>query len=498
MKVLIVSYFSSWVTHFATELEIAQRHLDQGDTVEFLGCDRCLVTCEANAKGRISKCDRCRLRRSGALRLLSAPVPLHLLSDYLPASIATTERDMRDAIRDATTAEAYTFNGHDLGSGALSSAIWNMRDPHCEKDNSLKVLHNYARAAARSYLCVREFLSAHRDFQQVYIFNGRFASTRGALRACQELAGLEVFTHERGSQISKYGLYRNAMPHDKKLWVQQANLAWDTAPDREQAILVGSHFFEERRQGRNADWTSFTGKQAIGKLPPEWDSTRTNIAIFNSSEDEFVGLGDEWKNPIYAMQSEGIQRIVTDALTCHPEAMFYLRMHPNLSGVFNRDIELINTLNASGLPNLVVIHPDSDISTYSLLDAVDQVITFGSTVGVEATFWGKPSIHAGRSFYEDLGSVYVAHSHEHLMEMIVTVSNPQPKIHAIKYGYYAQTFGHDFKYWQAKDFSHGRFRGQSLKCEPKSWLLRRLVMMLKDLLGKRSKMTRLPSEKPAA
>ncbi|MEI8037290.1 MAG: hypothetical protein WCJ14_02765 [Verrucomicrobiota bacterium] len=482
MKVLIISYYNSWVTHFGVELEIAQTHLDQGDTVEFLGCDRCLGTCEANAKGRISKCDRCRLRRAGGLRLLSSPPALHLLSDYLPASIAAAERDLRTSIRDASTAENYTFNGHDLGSGALSSAIWNSRDPFCEKDNSLPVLQHYASAAVRSYLCVRKFLAARRDFQRVYVFNGRFATTRGALRACQEVAGLEVVTHERGPNIRKYGLFFNAMPHDRELWVQQAHLAWDTAPDREQAILIGSSFFEERRHGRNVDWTSFTGKQAVGKLPSEWDAQRTNIAIYNSSEDEFVGLGDDWKNPIYAMQAEGIRRIVTDALTRYPEAMFYLRMHPNLSGVTNRDIELINALEASGLPNLVVIRPDSDISTYSLLDAVDQVITFGSTVGVEATFWGKSSIHAGRSLYEDLGAAHVARSHEHVLEMIATRRDPQPKIQAIKYGYYAKTFGHDCKYWQAEDFSHGQFRGQSIKCEPGSWLLRRMIVMAMDIL----------------
>jgi hypothetical protein len=83
--------------------------------------------------------------------------------------------------------------------------------------------------------------------------------------------------------------------------------------------------------------------------------------------------------------------------------------------------------------------------------------------------------------YEDLDSVYVAESHEHLMELVETATIAKPKINAIIYGYYAKTFGEPFQYWVAEDFSHGEFRGKSVKCEPKSWLVRRLLMGFKDL-----------------
>jgi hypothetical protein len=481
MNVLIISYFNSWVTHFGTELELAERHLAAGDRVEVFGCDRSLTCCEANPSGRISKCDRCRLRRTGGLRLLSAPIKEHSLGDYLPDDLKAAEAALEKGIVDAKSAELYEYNGHDFGSGALSSVIWNSRDPFCEKQGSHQVVLNFAKVALRSYLGVRSFLKAHPDIQRVYIFNGRFASTRGALRACQEATGVEVFTHERGPNIGSFSLFENAMPHDRALWVKQTLAAWDSASDREQAVSVGSSFFIARKHGTNQDWTSFTEKQQVGKLPTGWDHQRRNVVIFNSSEDEFVGLGEEWLNPIYAGQAEGVQKIVQDAMERYPNVMFYLRMHPNLVGVNNRDTRLTQELGAGGQPNLVVVAPDSDISTYSLLDAADLIITFGSTVGVEATYWGKPSILAGHAMYEDLDSVYVAESHEHLMELIETAIIAKRKINAIIYGYYAKTFGEPFQYWVAEDFSHGKFRGKSVKCEPKSWLVRRLLMGFKDL-----------------
>lgn len=480
MKVLIISYFTSWMSHFATDLEIAQRHLDEGDTVEFLACDRGLGFCESNPKGKISKCDRCRLRRAGGISLLSSAVTQHALGDYLPADIRSLDAELESRITGTESAESYEYEGHDLGSGALSSAIWKSRDPLCETGQSRQRLLNLTKGALRSYLAVKAFLKAHPDIQKVYVFNGRFGTTRGALRACQDIPGLRVFTHERGPNIKKFSTYENVMPHNRNAWTRATLAAWEAAGGSPEAVAIGSAFYTDRKSGTNVDWTVFTENQEIGKLPQPWDTGRRNVVIFNSSEDEFVGLGEEWRNPIYGNQSEGLRKIITDAATRYPDLMFYLRIHPNLLGVDNRDTRGYQELAASGFSNFVIVAADSDISTYALLDAADLVITFGSTVGVEATFWGKPSILAAHSFYEDLDSVYVARNHTDVMDLIGTAKSPKPRVNAIKYGYYYQTFGDDFRHWVADDFSYGRFLGQRLDCEPKTWLTRRLVMFAKD------------------
>ena len=239
---------------------------------------------------------------------------------------------------------------------------------------------------------------------------------------------------------------------------------------------LGERARSGRREGRNLECASYIGRQTQGSLPAGWNAQRRNVVIFNSSEDEFVGMGKEWCNPIYAMQADGVRRITADAVARHPGVMFYLRMHPNLIGVDNRDTRLCHELASAATPNLVVVPPDSDIATYALLEAADSVITFGSTVGVEATYWGKPSLLAGHAFYEDLDAAYVARTHEHLLDLIGEAAEPKPRVNALKYGHYQMTFGEDFRYWVAEDFSHGSFRGKSIKCEPKSWLVARLMM----------------------
>lgn len=480
MNVLIVSYFNSWITHFATELEIAQKHLDRGDRVFFLACDSSLKYCEANPQGSVRRCDRCRLRRTRSLGLLSGAVTEFRLGDFLPESTGDMESAAMAEISGIHDAENFVHNGHDLGNAALSSAIWNARDPLCETEQSLGQLRRYVVTALRSYIGVSEFLRQHPSMEAAYVFNGRFASSRGALRACQETAGLEVYTHERGANIGKYMMFRNEMVHSRALWTSEILRTWNSSGEAER-MESGASFFESRRRGANKEWVSYIGRQTAGKLPASWNPDRTNVVIFNSSEDEFVGLGEEWKNPIYESQSEGIGKIIRDCQSLYPEMRFYLRVHPNLIGVINRDMRQIRGLAKSDTPNLEVIDPESDVCTYSLIDACSKSLTFGSTTGVEATYWGKVSILAGHSFYGDLDAAYRVGSHAELVELLGKELVPKPKVNAIKYGHYLMTFGEDFVHWKATDFSNGLFKGQSLKREPRSLLVRRLMVAYQDL-----------------
>ena len=62
--------------------------------------------------------------------------------------------------------------------------------------------------------------------------------------------------------------------------------------------------------------------------------------------------------------------------------------------------------------------PFDKINSYNLLDISDIVISFGSTVGIEATYYDKPSILWGSAYYEDTGGVYEVDSIEVLENML--------------------------------------------------------------------------------
>ncbi len=456
-RVLIVGFFTEWLTHLGTELEIAQRHLDDGSEVHFLICDGSIGGCRDNPYGQSDHCQRCLYRRNRSLQLLKGKVREHRLSNFRTA----TDEDLFNScksVTDATSAKNWSFQSEKLGWGALSSAIDILRDPQGIDERFAEILPRLARGAAASYLAATRCIEEHGPFSHIYIFNGRFECTLGASRAAIN-AGLRPSLHERGANIQKYAVFEDDTIHSRSAQHSRVVNAWNNAPSRAEAISIGTQFFQDRRAGNDKSWWSFTYRQKNNALPDGWDPSKKNIAIFNSSEDEIAAIGDEWKSHLYPRQSIGIERIVADLRDTAPEARIYLRMHPNLAGVDNSDLRRLKSICS---PNLVIIEPEHQISTYALLDSANTVLTFGSTVGIEAAFWNKPSILAGPAFYETLGSVYLPRTHEELIQMICDDLPALDPLGAVQYGYYWQSFGQDFRYWKASSFIDGTFRGKSL------------------------------------
>lgn len=466
-RVLILSFFTRWVTHLGTELELAQRHLDAGDEVTFLACDGVIGGCVANPAGDQDECVDCVLRRFDALKEVKGRAQLRYLKSYAPSMEAVAAH-----LPDDDTLEAYRtleYRGTDLGWGALSSAVSVERDPGLDSPEARATMRRLLSAAITSFEAVDAFLASSERFDAVYIFNGRFASTRAGLRAAQ-LHGYEPLMHERGSSIHRFQLYHNKLPHHREARKERISEAWEGEPDEQKKRAIAVDFFEARRLAQPRSWKSFTADQQEGRLPSDWSPERRNIALFNSSEDEFVAIGDEWTNGLlYDAQVDGIERIVSEAAIRMPKAHFYVRMHPNLGTVDNADTRRLRRLEGQ---NLTVIPPESDVSSYALLDACDTVVTFGSTMGIEAAFWGKPSILAGNAAYEDVDAVYKANNHEEVMSLLVRGDlPPRDPAGALHYAFAMNRAGERFKYWNPVDFDAGRFR--------ELWLTRRIVFRFK-------------------
>jgi hypothetical protein len=164
-----------------------------------------------------------------------------------------------------------------------------------------------------------------------------------------------------------------------------------------------------------------------------------------------------------------------------------LRVHPNLASVDNQRKRQMLSLD---FPNLTIIEPDAVIDTYELIRSSDTIVSFGSTVGSEAVFWGKPSVLLGPCFYQNLGGVYRSHSHEETLRLLTQTLEPQEKTGALKYGYWFQTRGHRHQYFRASGLFEGQFKDQTLYARPKK--LDSLSRLKKS--AKRALAAILPSE----
>jgi hypothetical protein len=257
--------------------------------------------------------------------------------------------------------------------------------------------------------------------------------------------------------------YPNTLPHDLTFNQQAIEKLWDDAPqDRN---TVAESFFESRRRGVFTNDKVYVDRQVAGKLPASWNEELKNVAVFNSSEDEYAAIDREWENNIYPSQAEGVDRLCR-ALADDRGIHLYLRLHPNLKGMERSWLTSLAQLGERHR-NLTLIPAESDVSSYMLLDRADVVVTFGSTVGLEAVYWNKPSILLNICYYAGLGGTYNPSDHDAAVKGIRADLPSKDRTPALKAAYYLMRRGFKQPYYEGdrrKGYGKGfRFKGDRIR-----------------------------------
>jgi hypothetical protein len=478
VDVLVYGPFALWKPHLETELEIIEGHLLGGDQVTFLGCDGDLETCEPNREHKRSRCLKCIGRREAGLAMMPSPVASLRLADSLASEDEARVLALPKRFPDLEAIRALKLDAFDLGMASLSSLFGIIRDVTLDVDEHADWIGKTIRSAARSYLACRRYLTEHRP-DLVYLFNGRIAVLRPMLRACQEL-GIDCDVHERGRTVQHYQLTRNVMSHEIGPAHERYAAAWEESGHTlEEREAIADAWYRERAKGHIGSWYSYIEDQKESVLPDDWDASRRNVAVYPSTEYEYAAISDEWANPVFANASEGIHRTMQTCLERDPNLHFSVRMHPNESA---RNSSSVRYLRAIDLPNTTLIAPDSEVSTYALLHACDLVFVTGSTVGVEASYLGKPVILAGRSPWVNLGAAYTPDSFDELVDLLCNPELPPcDREGAIRYAYYMATFSIPFERFEADGVMDGKYKGR--RVEP-TWTYRtraRLARLLAPL-----------------
>ena len=458
-KIALYMPYANWTPHFETDLEIAANHLGKGDEVHAIQCRGDLPACEVKENQFRGICGYCTSRSDKGLDVIGLP-PEHRhrleLARFRPAEGEVSIPEFR------TLGELidFKYDGADIGEAVASSLVTQVRD---HEPDFTRHQSRIKREILTSISIYRYFLWLLGDLKPeiFYVFNGRFASIRPALRAAQKL-GIKTVTHERAGMPRKYILIDGKLPQDLGWWKADIQHHWaDVAPPagrtREE---VSAEWFEERRGGKDQGWLSFTTTQIQGLLPKGFDLSKRNIVMFNSSEDELAAFAT-WKNPFYRDQNDAVRALVEEKWS--PEFHFWLRMHPNLTGLDNTQTRQLYALAAKYPSKFSVIRPDEAADTYHLMTACEKTVAFGSTAGLEATYWGRPAILLGRAPYEDLDCIYQPRSHAEAVTCIKQILAPRPRESTLKFGYRQKMNGHEYKHFDWDSLFTGKFMGQEIK-----------------------------------
>jgi hypothetical protein len=465
MNVLFVSSTEAVTPHLETELEIAQLHLDNNDQVFVMSCWGELPGCDTNIKADRKKCENCKLKRKAGWSLLSGKIKNVSIGKTIKFPYKCS---IPKNIRNAEDLKKWDVQGSNLGWGVMSSLVSAVQSPEPNFRSSKWLIQRFGAASEQVYKSVKSFLEKNK-IDRVYVYNGRLATCRSVVRAC-ECTGIEYLVHERGADSTRYKLFQNCLPHDISYNSSEIVRLWNEENNIEIKTQLADEWFRNRRNKVSKNWYSFTDEQKDAMLPENWDEKKYNIAIFTSSEDEYVSIGDMWENHIYKSQAEGVQQIIRDLLSNNKNVHIYVRMHPNQRRLNNSQTNLLRCLS---YPNTTILPPESKVDTYTLAQKANVVVSFGSTVGIEAVYWGTPSILLGRSFYQQLGAVDSANSHEDGIKAILNTSLGNREM-ALAYGYWANTRGITFKYFEAEGFYAGKFKGEKINGRVSSSALQKL------------------------
>ena len=433
MKVLF--YHSSVFLdhHMGVLLDEAINMCNQGKDVYFAYCNGTLNTCFSNPKGEKKICMSCKSCTKHALKILPSKCHIINLNQYKTANLVKPFQ--YKSIKDIKSIQ---YKNVHIGLGAISSYITHTRNNEPIIDKNSKEYFDYI----LNDLCtLTESLEICLDLIQpdlVCIFNGRLGDDRPMYDLCINKK-IKIYCYEVIGGINEefYKMhYINCMPHNIKANFKLINELWEYPDKSEQEkIEIGKQFFYNKRKGIPTNDKVYTKNQKKGLLPQNWDSTKLNIAIFNTSEDEYSSIGDEFDRlQVFPSQLEGIKQILKmteDKNNIH----FYLRIHPNLANIlyaYHTELYQLPQMYS----NITIIPATAPISTYDLMEHADKIVVFGSTMGLESAFWGKPVILLAAAFYYSKELCYIPNNNQELYNLLTKNLPSKNNIEAIKWGYY--------------------------------------------------------------
>jgi hypothetical protein len=435
MKYIVYNSCSLAHPHYGVQLNHAESLFKEGHDVVFAYCDGVFDTCFINPKGNEAICKLCKFGYQHSLSKLSKGI------EIVPMKKRVSENEYIFNYNSVDEIKHIKFRDVNVGTAVLSTYISKTRNPNpVITEKSKKYFNHIINRTYEFTASIYDLIEKHKP-DAISIYNGRFYENRSfydiAISLNLDFTSNEVTGGLICNEPFHITSFKNSLPTDLRAIYHQVTYTWNFANESlYDKKKKGESFFIKRKEGLPASDRVYISKQVKGSLPLNWDRTKKNFVIFNSSEDEFAGLGNDFEQySLFKNQLEGIRFMLLSIKDSKHH--FYLRIHPNLKAVFfnyHTDLKLLE----NSFSNITVIGANEAISTYDIMDAADKVIVFGSTMGVEACYWGKPVILLSGSLYYFLDSCYVPNSADEFLNLLQTDNlKAKDKMSAVQYGYYA-------------------------------------------------------------
>ena len=464
---------------YEIQLEIAQQHLDRGDSVEFLFCDGLIPICEINIQKDLDTCLYCIGRRNSGISLLKGKVIKKNLFQYSNLQVWKEVRRLKTTFKNLESLTSYKIDNFSIGASVYSSIADINREHSPDLKKYKGEINKFIKAAGRVYFCIQNYIENNKP-DIVYIYNGRHALERPAVEACRKL-NIDFKTYEFAYN-GGYRIQNNTLIQDIDGRIKEFHAI--TKGVSEDLIRKAGKIFYEKKIGLRQGAISFNKKnlkfkknkyEALDRyekkkiLPKEWNCEKYNIVIFQSSGFEDHTANEFFKHrKIYPNQECGLKLMSRECYERDKSIHLFIKLHPSYMFWNVKPQELTSVLKLDLPENVTFILPDSKFDTYHLIENADKVVAFRSTAGIEAAYSGKPVIMLEDHIIAKLKSTYLPKDHEDAISLICDKKLPAlPIDDALKYGYYNLFQGIIPKYYsrnpnKSYEANWGLYRGRKV------------------------------------
>jgi len=342
------------------------------------------------------------------LRLKSLKSPDYLVFDYLEKQGIVVDYAFRVP---GSASTKVTEQIEESTKSSLISRFGNETPAVNTKFNKRKSL--YIEEGLSCFYFLDDYLSRFPDVTRVAVINGRFPPQR-AVFAAAETHSIKCFSYERGL----YEISLSPVTSSAERYVASDSFWYHDFPNYDRVskqLAINKMSFEIAPidQSRVSEWfESRMNPGGSNRYAEFWEDSKFSVsgkkvvAIFTSSMDEFAELGPTWREDNWQGQWDAFDYAIENLLSSGYQV--FLRVHPNLANKKkDAQTETLKAIQALSVKyqDLQVINSMSNINSYSLIEFSDLVITWVSTLGLEASAMGKKAVCMAATEYDLVADV---------------------------------------------------------------------------------------------
>jgi len=335
---------------------------------------------------------------------------------FIPSSVPSLPVDLILAVKELKSLdELLTWNNFsgDLGRSVYSIIVTDIaKGFFIGRRKLMRVASSLVADFYSAYFFTEYLLKENKNIDQVVILNGRAPIQAGGSVAAKEETKRICYMEHGGTPGLRYRMER---------WVSQNRLC-EQEDILERESVLGSFDLSAAKEWFS-DQVSETGSNRFAQgfqrdtiLDQQAGRTKTVFqrplaTIFTSSIDEFAGSDeDAWPSSPWQSQEEAIIWLVTELNRKGYDVV--IRIHPNLC---NKSWQEINRVSKSfSKLDARIISPSNSESSYRLMKDSDVCFVWASTIGLEASAYGKPTHIMYHSLYDMVADIRKIETREHL------------------------------------------------------------------------------------